>query len=173
MRNVLKNYSIICSDLDGTLLNNESKVSPENLQAMDELMNRGIWFVPSTGRSFSELPAEIKNNTSIRWFIYSNGAAILDRQTNQCYLTCMSNEVTQSILNILYGYTTHISIRQNGNCYVDAAYADQASFDYYNVCEAHRVVVNAFAIKREDFKEFCSQADEVEVISVFFVNMRN
>lgn len=161
-------YKIVCSDLDGTLLNNNAEISLENLQAIRELINRGVHFVPSTGRTFSELPAEIKNDDSIRYVIHSNGAVVLDRQTNQRQLVCMSNETTRKILDILYQNETHITVRHDGNCFIDASFADEESYDYYNVCEPHRVVLREFAIYFRDFKAFCYGLSDVEVISVFF-----
>lgn len=164
----MRNYKMVCSDIDGTLLNSAYMLSDENLQAMAQLMGKGIWFVPSTGRTFSEVPEEIRNHPSIRYYIYSNGAVVFDKQKKEYHRTGISNAVSQQILEILNRYETHISVRHNGECSVDAAYANEAAFDYYNVCEAHRVVVNAFSVLREDFGEYCRQADDVEVISVFF-----
>lgn len=164
----MSNYKIVCSDLDGTLLDNSGKISRENLLAIEELANRGVVFAPSTGRTFSELPAKIKENPAIRYYIYSNGAVVYDRQTGHSYRTCMAHQRVQDILQIVGEYKAHITVRQDGNCYVDAACSDETDFEYYNVCQAHRDVVNAYSVYREDFKAFCAEADEVEVISVFF-----
>jgi len=164
----VKKYQIVCSDLDGTLLNTETKVSMENLHAVAELAGRGVFFVPSTGRSFSEVPAELRNNPAIRYFICSNGAMVLDVQTGRKHLTGMSRQLSQKIQAILRRYETHLTLRHDGKCYVDAAFATTEAFDYYNVCEAHRVVVNDFAVWHEDFAAFCEKVDDVEVISVFF-----
>ena len=46
-----KKYKIVASDLDGTLLGEDQKVSRENLEAIAEMHSLGIEFVPSTGRS--------------------------------------------------------------------------------------------------------------------------
>lgn len=161
-------YKIITSDLDGTLLNSRSEISSENLCAIHELSKRGIHFVPSTGRTLSELPAEIIDDPAIRYVIHSNGAVVLDRQTNQRSLTCIPNETTKQILDVLNGFETHITVRQDGNCFVDAALTDEASYDYYNVCEAHRVVLREYARHLLDFKAFSYHAENVEVISAFF-----
>ena len=55
-------YKVVCSDLDGTLLDSESRLSEENSEAISELAKRGILFVPTTGRTMLELPDEIKNH---------------------------------------------------------------------------------------------------------------
>ena len=164
----MHHFKIITSDLDGTLLNSRSEISSENLSAIHELSKRGIHFVPSTGRTFSELPAEIINDSAIRYIIHSNGAVVLDRQTNQRSLTCIPNETTKQILDVLNSYETHITVRQDGNCFVDAALTDEASYDYYNVCEPHRVVVRKYAKHLDEFAVFAYRAENVEVISAFF-----
>ena len=54
------NYKIVASDLDGTLLNKAGKISPENLAAIGEMAERGIWFVPASGRGLSEMPEQYR-----------------------------------------------------------------------------------------------------------------
>ena len=164
----MRNYKIVCSDLDGTLLDNNAQISRENLLAIAKLHQKGIFFVPSTGRTFSEIPTQIKENPAIRYFIYSNGAVVFDRQTNESRLTCMTHRTVQNILAILNDCKAHITLRHNGNCYVDGAVSNEAAYEYYNVCQAHREVVNAYALHPADFGDFCAKVDDVEVISAFF-----
>ena len=59
---------LIASDLDGTLLNSRSEISGENLCAIHALSKRGIHFVPSTGRTLSELPAEINEQLIVEFY---------------------------------------------------------------------------------------------------------
>lgn len=82
----MKRYKIVCSDLDGTLLNNNSEISKENLKAIDELVEHGVYFVPSTGRAYGEIPEELRDNSAIRFMICSNGAVLLDRQEKKVTL---------------------------------------------------------------------------------------
>ena len=49
-------YKIVASDLDGTLFNNKAEVSPENWAAIEQMHKMGIHFVPTSGRSFGEMP---------------------------------------------------------------------------------------------------------------------
>ena len=53
-------YKIVASDLDGTLLNNDSLLSEENKNAIAELDKKGIFFAPSTGRTFAEVIPDLK-----------------------------------------------------------------------------------------------------------------
>ena len=167
----MRNYKIVCSDLDGTLLNNASEISCENLLAMEELVGKGVYFVPSTGRTFGELPEELKRSDAVRYIIHSNGAVVLDKLTGERSLVCISNAVMRKIMDILEKYEVHISIRHNGDCLVDGSLDHEAIFDDYNVCEAHKVVVRAFAEYRENFMDFAYAADHVEVVSIFYCDL--
>ena len=166
----MRDYKIVCSDLDGTLLNDKSEISKENLLAIDELVKRGIHFVPSTGRTFSEIPDEIKKNQSIHYMICANGAVVFDRHKNQRIVTGMSNKIVNQILDVLSPYEVHLTIRYQDSSYVDKEYVSEKAYDYYNVCDAHRVVLNGFGVYQDNFLELCRKADDVEVLSTFFHN---
>ena len=161
-------YRIIASDLDGTLLNSHNEISRKNLFAIAELSNRGVYFVPSTGRTFSEIPSELRENPEIRYFIYSNGAVILDRISGKRLTNCISDSDVQFILDALAPCSYHLTVRKNGNCFVDSAFQAEDCWNYYNLCEAHRNVVRDYAIYSPDLKTHCKSTDDIEVISVFF-----
>ncbi len=76
---------LICSDLDGTLLDRNKEISQENLKALDYFMKNGGCFALSTGRSPSfikELEKKgIKPNSPV---IALNGAMIYDIENDKC-----------------------------------------------------------------------------------------
>jgi Cof subfamily protein (haloacid dehalogenase superfamily) len=163
-------YKIIASDLDGTLLNSEARVSRENLSAISEISKRGAHFVPSTGRSFSEIPEELKSCPDIRYYIYSNGTVVFDKLTGERIARCISSEDCRFILETLMSGDAHITVRQNGGCFADGALCEKETLDRYNVCDAHRVVMRDYAVCVSDFTTFCLRADNVETYSAFFPN---
>lgn len=167
----MKNYRIVASDLDGTLLNNRAEVSSENLEAIKKLSEKDIYFVPATGRTFAEIPAELRNNPDIRYYIYSNGAVVYDKQTKNKILNCISNNIRREILDVLYSCDSHITFRHDGQCFVDALSQSEEDFEHYNIIEAHRVVVRDYAVYLDDFKKKSYLLDNVEVFSAFFHNM--
>ena len=167
----MPNYKIIASDLDGTLLDSRSEVSHENLDAIKELSERGIFFAPSTGRTFAEIPATLRDNPDIRYYIHSNGAVVLDKQTGKRITNCISNEVGKRVIGVFNKYKIHKTYRQGGECYVDSAFQTEEMWDKYNVCVPHRVVVDAFSVYLDDFEERMLAADEVEVYSIFFEDL--
>lgn len=163
-------YKIVASDLDGTLLDSNASVSEGNLVAIRALSERGVLFVPSTGRTFSEIPEELRNNSDIRYYIHSNGATVYDKQTGKSIKRCISNEIGKKVLGIVSEYEIHKTYRKDGNCYVDSRFQTDEAWEYYNVCLAHRVVVRDYSIYLDDFENALMSADGVEVYSFFFKN---
>ncbi len=161
-------YKIIACDLDGTLLDSTGHISRENLDAINTLFKKGVHFVPCSGRTFSELPGELKENESIRYIIHSNGAAVLDRKTGNRILNCIPNILCRKILDILNSFEAHITYRMDGECFVDARFQSVDSWDYFNVCRSHRSVVRDYAIHLCDFGVKSYNADNAEVFAVFF-----
>lgn len=75
---------LIALDLDGTLFNNKSQISKENIKAIKEATAAGINVVISTGRPFGGLPFEAIKGTGIRYAITANGSAIYEIDTQKC-----------------------------------------------------------------------------------------
>ena len=50
---------LVFVDMDGTFLNSAKKITPENLAAMDLAAQRGVQFVPCTGRNVNALPEAV------------------------------------------------------------------------------------------------------------------
>ena len=167
----MNHYKIVASDLDGTLLNSKSAISDENNKAIETLYNMGVNFVPCTGRSYSELPDELKQNPNIRYYILSNGAMVYDKITNDKILTCISKQLLKNIINIINDYDVHIVFRMNGKLLADAAQCDDASYDFYNVCTDHRHVVSNYATFPDNFADALKNGDNIEEVSVFFRNV--
>lgn len=93
---------LIALDLDGTLFNNKSQISKENIKAIKEATAAGINVVISTGRPFGGLPFEAIKDTGIRYAITANGSAIYEIDTKKClYENCLSDETAFSIIDYL------------------------------------------------------------------------
>ena len=69
---------LIAFDLDGTLLDDEKRIPPENLRALEAAVARGWIPVPATGRIVRGIPETVKRLPGLRYFIVSNGAGVYD-----------------------------------------------------------------------------------------------
>jgi Cof subfamily protein (haloacid dehalogenase superfamily) len=164
----LNNYKIIACDLDGTLFDSNNNLSKENLEAIKELSKKGVHFVPSTGRTYSEIPESLKENPNIRYYIHSNGAAVYDKLTGERIYMCIPNDTTRVALDIFREYETHITVRHRGESFADEAQKNDAAYAYYNIWPPHINVLNAFSIGLSDFYERIYTFPEIEMAAVFF-----
>lgn len=84
---------MIAIDLDGTLLNSQKRISPEDGEALQEAVERGIEVLPVTGRNFAfALPAVRELAFEVN-LITSNGAVLRSR-AGQTYFRCLLAEET-------------------------------------------------------------------------------
>lgn len=71
-------YKMFVCDLDGTLLNNDHKISKDNIKAIKALEEKGVKFIVATGRTKYMLEDYLETIDYKRPIIWSNGAAISD-----------------------------------------------------------------------------------------------
>ncbi|WP_353856665.1 Cof-type HAD-IIB family hydrolase [Bacillus sp. Bos-x628] len=92
---------LIATDLDGTLLNSEHKVSPENEQALKEAVASGIEVVVSTGRAYFDVKSIFDQLGMNTWVISANGAVIHDPSGQVYYSASLQEEKAKQILSWL------------------------------------------------------------------------
>lgn len=68
--------ALVFSDLDGTLLDHQKRLLPENVAAVRKLAELGGSFVPCSGRAVTGIPADILGLPSVRFAVCANGAVI-------------------------------------------------------------------------------------------------
>lgn len=69
---------IVFCDMDGTLLASDKSIPALNMHALECLAQRGIPFVPCTGRPASAVPEEVRSHAAVRYVIAANGAVVED-----------------------------------------------------------------------------------------------
>ena len=65
-------------DLDGTLLDSNKNLSPENKWALERAASMGIHIVPATGRFYEAIPACLRELPFVRYAITINGSSVID-----------------------------------------------------------------------------------------------
>lgn len=161
-------YKLIASDLDGTLLKNNMSVSVQNKYAIKELIQLGVYFVPSSGRTLNEFPQEVLDNPHVRYIIHSIGAVVYDKQTKKRITMCMPHDLSMFVLDTLNEYDAMLNVRNEGNCYVDVECVKDEACDYYRVNAYFRRFIYETAIPVTDLIYFCRSMGEIEMISAFF-----
>ncbi len=74
---------LVFVDMDDTFLTPEKTITPLNRQALNLAYERGIQFVPSTGRNYTGLPEELVSHPSVRYAVCCNGAIVRDLRENR------------------------------------------------------------------------------------------
>ena len=89
---------LIVFDLDGTLLDDNKNLPPENLAALQAAREAGIVLVPATGRILKALPECLTEPGLFRYFIFANGAEIYDREEGRrLHSACIEPELAAEV----------------------------------------------------------------------------
>ena len=161
-------YKIIATDLDGTLLDHDCRVSEENFAAIRALTEKGVHCAIATGRTLNELPKEILACEDLRYIIYSNGAMVLDKAEDRRISACIDQKTIRRMMDIFADYKVHISVRYDGTCYTDATLPLVENADFYRIDPSHVRCVGETGRAIRDFEATVRAMEEAEVFSVYF-----
>lgn len=163
------NYQIIASDLDGTLLDSQMKLSEENKIAIQKMAEMGVHFVPCTGRSLSEVAHEVLAIKEARYYITSNGAAVFDRASGECIIKngiCGEDQVF--LLKTLRKYNSLFTAHVDGRSCVDVTRRDHETCRKFRMTELFIQHIDDKDDFIEDFDGFCDRAEGLECCCAFF-----
>ncbi|WIY59161.1 HAD family hydrolase [Bacillus arachidis] len=119
---LFQNIKVIVLDLDGTLLNNEKKVSERNIKAVLDCHRKGIHIIFATARAPRSvkqfLPKELQ---SMGMMVYYNGALLRDQITKTNYHYPIDAVHTAEIINFVMQTqpASFIAIEVQDTCYIN------------------------------------------------------
>ena len=96
----LKNIKVVVSDLDGTLLNPQHKISDYTKSIFQELHNQNYLIVVATGRHHLDAMAIIETLEIPVYLVSSNGARIHSPGKEQLFSFNLDSEVVKNALNV-------------------------------------------------------------------------
>ncbi|PRR82756.1 Cof-type HAD-IIB family hydrolase [Clostridium vincentii] len=122
-------YKLILSDLDETLLVNHH-VPIENVQAIKKAREKGIKFVPATGRAFNMIPQILDEIDAYdkegEFSICFNGALIVENKDNRILnFNGISFEQTNKLFKLSKNYDVCVLIFTMDMCYIYNANSDE------------------------------------------------
>lgn len=167
------NYKLIACDLDGTLLDDYNNLGERNARAIKKIANAGIHFAVVTGRTFYEIPKEIRELNQIDYIIYSDGAAAVNKNSRtflfEKYFTA---ELTGRLFELLNSFDTMTELYEKGRPVADAKKINEASLAYYNIDRNYRPVILATRTGDNNFEKRARESESTEIINVFFKDLR-
>ena len=95
---------LIATDLDGTLLNNEHKISDYNKKVISAVNEKGIKVILSTGRPTSAATKFLDDLNIETDMISFNGAMITDRKGNILYENNLESSIGKELIEIAKKY---------------------------------------------------------------------
>lgn len=95
------NYKLFVADMDGTLLDDNKKLSDKNIKTIKKLKDFGIEFALATGRHDSMIKSYLKHLDLHVPVISCNGAIVREPFSDQIFLSEALPEV-QSLQVIIY-----------------------------------------------------------------------
>lgn len=98
---------LVAIDLDGTLLNSHSEISPANRQALTAAAERGIQFIVVTGRRFHSARPIIQQIPFPLTLISSNGALIGIASGEVVHRNFLPRATAKSILGVAHHFRAH------------------------------------------------------------------
>lgn len=111
-------YKLVALDLDGTLFDNSSHITEENIHEIRRVAASGAHVVISTGRPFCGVPFSQIEDTKIAYAITTNGSSIYRISDKACiYEDSISPEKILPILDYLLSKDIHFDVFINGNAY--------------------------------------------------------
>lgn len=74
---------LVFVDMDDTFVAPDKTIPADNLRILDVAHERGVQFVPCTGRSLHGLPPQLRDHPSVRYAVCSGGALVFDLSTGE------------------------------------------------------------------------------------------
>ena len=140
-------WKLAAIDLDSTTFDNQSRISPENIRAIEKAIERGVHVAVCTGRALGELPDEIRKLKGLRYGILSNGASVVDLLENKrLYANEMPYDKAIEIVKISEEFDCFCEIYYRGQPYTNRSVIGRFAHyhieeKYFDVLEHSRAVV--------------------------------
>jgi len=110
-------YKLVATDLDGTLLNSNHKISKRNFETIKRLEEAGIIVCLASGRMYkSMLPYIIELGINTKTIAY-NGAMIADENSNVIYEKSVPTDFTNEIIKHALEHELHLNYYLDDNLY--------------------------------------------------------
>lgn len=166
----MKKIELIATDLDGTLLTDDKRISKVNLKAINDAVDAGIYFVPSTGRALYTIPENVLSLEGVKYVITSNGAAVTDLKSKEIiYKKQLDINTAQQVIEYGLDMGIMVEIFVNGRAYTLKKF--MARLVEYGVnpkftdwMEDTRTVVNKF-------EEILKNGTTVENINMIYTDL--
>ncbi|MDO5418388.1 MAG: Cof-type HAD-IIB family hydrolase [Lachnospiraceae bacterium] len=162
---------LIALDMDGTLLNDEKKLSSGNREALEACIRNGIQIVPATGRPAAGIPDFIRNMPGVRYGILTNGARVADLESGAVISESLIPwELTYQVMEFLSAYPVAFDPYIDGRGNMEARFLHHLAD--YGLTPVMQTLVKSTRNEVEDELALVkNQKVPVEKINIFTADM--
>lgn len=125
----MKNIKAVISDLDGTLLNKDHRLSEISIKAVKRLVDNGIHFVIATGRHHCDANLIQKAMQVDSYIIAANGATVVNPSGEIIFQAVVDRDIARGVLGIATPDEVYKNIYQGDYWMVERD--DKVFEDYY------------------------------------------
>ncbi len=121
-------FKLIASDLDGTLLDSNKKISPYSCAVLKQAYEQGYEFIICTGRMYDSLKHILPDIPFCRYAIVNMGADIYDNFTHEhIYSRPLEEEYAHVLVDYAIEHSIHMQVYIDNVLYVNCLdkYSDQ------------------------------------------------
>ena len=113
---------IVFCDMDGTMLASDKSIPALNLRALDLLAERGIPFVPCTGRPVSAVPDVVVAHPAVRYVVAANGGVVTDvREDATLRVSALDKDCVLELYERVRGWPLTFDVFADGAVYSERA----------------------------------------------------
>ncbi len=166
-----RKIGLIALDLDGTLLNEEKHLTEENRKALQECIERGVYIVPTTGRTLEGIPQEVKSIPGVRYAITVNGGRIMDQEKN-CTIDSrlLSPEQALQVIDVVREYPVMYDAYINGRGVCEKRFLDH--LEEYGIRGAGKAFIRSIRDAYPSIRGHVAETKEqVEKLNIFFKDL--
>ena len=108
-------YRVLACDLDGTLLRDDKTISEQTKEAIKRITDKGVIFLPSTGRTHRELPSLLNELPFLQYALCCNGGSVYDyRNDRYIYEDAIPHDLAVEVLEFVKSLPVYETVVVNG-----------------------------------------------------------
>lgn len=155
---------IVFCDMDDTFLASDKSILEENLKAVDRLRDRGVLFVPCTGRHLEGVPEQVRVRAD--YVVCNSGASTYDAATGEVVRSCPARKedvlaMRRAVPNQRIEFDLYCSgkvyVQQDSMWVTDEADLEPAVKEYLSSCRTPY---------EETFEEFVAAVERIDRFSL-------
>ncbi|MFP4046423.1 MAG: HAD-IIB family hydrolase [Bacteroidales bacterium] len=154
--------TLVATDLDGTLLNNDQEFNQKDIETLIKLGNKGVYRVIATGRNLFSIKKIFPKNFPIDYVIFSSGAGILDWKKNKLiHSEYLDRKKVEQIANFL--------IEENVDFMIQEVIPENHKFVYYHTGRHNPDFLRRYEMYKEHATPIDTETERYEHASQIIV----